>query len=193
MDATAAPAAPPSSPPNAGLHALLALQGMTIEDLEANRVGRVTKRQLDLLGERMRRGALTVYGMMGVMVLFAAGFTAYDYARKQNPASFIFTAIMLAVALLPYLVYRIFRLPLPDEIADAKVTIVRGQVRGVLVAYNRGFYNLSLEGTMYTGLSAWRTPDATGQSGDLYALKSKMVAAYVVAGRKLVLAVETLA
>lgn len=167
--------------PPAVVQQALSIQGLAPEDVEANRGGRVSPTQLDRLASVQGAGKITMSLMVFSAAAVALGFAVYDYRQHGHPAVFLVPALTLAFfAAIYFGVYRAFRLPMPKEIAGAKVTPLRARVAASMVGANRGVYTVWLDGVRYTGCAASLSDDVRQ--------KGRIVDAYVVAERKLVVA-----
>jgi hypothetical protein len=159
----------------------LAAQGLTAADLDANRAGRVSPAQLARLGNVQKGGQATVYVLFGGGSVISVVTALFHYSQHGDAPIFVLPAIAIAFALVIYfLVYRRNRLPLPAEIENAKVTVMHARVGGSLIASARGVYNVWLDNVRYTGC-------ATALSDEVRK-KDRVVDAYVIAERKLVVA-----
>lgn len=159
----------------------LAAQGLTATDVAANRAGRVSPAQLERLATMHRRGRLAVGFLLGGGAVASVAAAGVHYAQHGDAVIFTLPAIaLLFLAALYVFVYRLNRLPSPEDLADAKVSVLRATVGGSLVAPNRGVYTVWLNGVRYSGCSSALSEDVRS--------KGRVVDAYVVADRKLVLA-----
>ncbi|HVV83741.1 MAG TPA: hypothetical protein VHE35_11785 [Kofleriaceae bacterium] len=170
-----------SSPALEVVQRALAAQGLTAADVEVNRGGRVSPAQLERLAAMQRAGRLAVSLSLGTVVVGSVGAALFDYHRHGRASIFIVPAIGIAFALAIYfLVYRRYRLPLPAELAEAPVTVLRARVGGSLVTPSRGIYLVSLDGVRYSGCARALTEEIGA--------KGRTVDAYVIAPRKLAVA-----
>lgn len=171
----------PTTTTSPDLARALAAQGLTAEDIEANRAGRASPAQLERLRRVQKWGQITVYGTLGATAGLSVALAAYHYAQHQQATIFILPAIALVFCAAIYLlVYRLNRLPPPSEVARARVTAQRATVGGSIVSSSRGVYNVWLDGVRYSGC-------ATDLSNDVRT-KGRVVDAYIVAEHKLVVA-----
>ncbi|MEO8800607.1 MAG: hypothetical protein ABI551_22145 [Polyangiaceae bacterium] len=159
----------------------LSIQGLALEDVEANRAGHVSPTQLGRLASVQGAGKITMSLMVFGGSALSIGFAINDYRQHGHLAVFIVPAVIIAFfAAIYFGVYRAFRLPMPEEIAKARVTARRARVTASMIGANRGVYSVWLDGVRHTGCAASLSDDVR--------LKGRIVDAYIIAERKLVVA-----
>jgi hypothetical protein len=176
-NASAGDAAPGAA--SGSVESLLKLQDLKMEDLEANRAGRISPRQLDQVASHRNRWTAVLFTSVGAMIFTALLLAYVNYQKNHKPMVFIVPAIAVGIGLALYLVYVVF-LRLPSGLADRKVTVIQAPFQHLLSVPTRSEYNVSLDGVVYRGL--------TGQLGDN--LEGKTFKAYVVTEDKLIVAFE---
>jgi len=168
------------APRESELAALLEAQELTISDLEANRAGRVSERQVDQVN-RLRRRLWTIFaGVAGGGLVIALAMSGYFYRRDHDPVAFVMPAAMLVFIVLLYGLFAL-KLQVPS-VANQAVTLVEGPVEGFLGVTNGGGYVVSIRGVRYKGV-------ARKLGRDLMP-KGRNVKAYVVPERTMVVAIE---
>jgi hypothetical protein len=166
----------------ADIRVALEAQGLDETDLEANRAGRVTDKQIARQARVRGAGGVGVWlmALLGIVGGPAAGL--YGYSQSGDMGLVIFMSILgLVLAAIPLGVYYAFRFPDPAKVGACKVTkLENAKVGGFLPAPARGVYNIGLNGTRYAGFANMLL---RSQFGD-------HVNAYVVEEHKIVVAIE---
>ena len=166
----------------ASLSEALAAQGLDETDLEANRVGRVSERQIARQAD-VRRGGTRGAWLIAVFLIVGCGVGGgLGYAKSGDVGILIFMTIFgLVGAAIPLGIYYAFRFADPAKVGAAAVTrIDRAEVSGFLPAPNRGVYAIGLNGTRYSGFASALSRSHLGDR----------VNAYVVAEHRIVVALE---
>lgn len=162
--------------------AALAAQGLDASDLNANRAGRITERQLDRQRTVRVSGGGFVKAMAGIMIFGTSGFGLWRYLGHGELGLMIFMILLGAVfAAFPLGIYYAFRFADPARVAMAKVVRLENAEVGVfLPASNRGVYAISLNRQRYSGFATELRRAHFG----------KRVNAYVVPEHRIVVALE---
>ena len=161
--------------------ATLAAQGLDASDLEANRAGRMSHKQIDRQRSVRQWGTRGVWLMAGFgIVVGAVG--AYSFAHRGETAGAVFMSLLgLGLAALPLVVLYSLRFADPAKVAACGVTRLENVELGVfLPAPNRGVYAISLNHRRYSGFAS-----ALSKSH----LSARMNA-YVVEQHRIVVALE---
>ena len=162
----------------------LAAQGLDESDLEANRSGRVSEKQI------ARQVAVRSWGKGGVwttaicFVVGSVGFGTWRWLQYGDAGVAIFMSILgLVMAALPLGIYYAFRFADPKKIGACKVTLLENAEVGVfLPAPLRGVYAISLNRKRYSGFANLLSRAHFGAR----------VNAYVVPEHQIVVALEPL-
>src|SRR4051812_23463305 len=106
------------------LAATLAAQGLDRSDLEANRAGRVTEKQMARQAAVRRSGAIGVWGVVAVgMGGGAVGAT--KFLLNGQPGGAVFMGLLaLFLAAMPLAIYYRFRFASPAKVGACKVTLM---------------------------------------------------------------------
>ncbi|HEY6804650.1 MAG TPA: hypothetical protein VI306_13845 [Pyrinomonadaceae bacterium] len=160
----------------------LAAQGLDTSDLEANRAGRISERQLARQFDVRRRGRLGVWVMAVCAVVGCSGFGAFRFVQHGDAGLFVFMSILgLVMAVFPLGIYYAFRFIDPAKIAGTTVTRIDNAEVGVfLPAPYRGVYSISLNGHRYSGFANSLTRVQLGAR----------VNAYIIPEHRIVVALE---
>jgi hypothetical protein len=132
----------------------LAAQELDASDLETNRAGRVSERQIARQVAVRRWGALGVW-LMAALGVVAGGVGALRFVQTGPGGGAVFMAILgLVMAAVPLGVYYGFRFVDPAKVGVCTVTrIENAEVGAFLPAPNRGVYAISLNGQRYSGFA----------------------------------------
>jgi hypothetical protein len=167
------------APAGSELDKLLKAEGMKMEDLEANRAGKVTARQVDNIAAHRNTWTTNVFIFTGFIAIGSIIWSIVDYTKKKSGGVFIFPAVMCGLALILYLIYVLF-LRLPSSIKDAKVQTLTTRLVDLKTYTTRDGYIVSLDGTTYECYGARLGDDWNGRA----------VKAYVLPEYKLVMTIE---
>jgi hypothetical protein len=162
----------------------LAAQGLDETDLETNRAGRVSEKQVARQVAVRRWGGRGVWIMAVGAVVGCGGAGAWGYVQNGEVGIAIFMLILgLVMAAFPLGIYYAFRFADPAKVGACAVTRIEdAKVGGFLPAPLRGVYAISLNGTRYSGFASALTRAHLGAR----------VNAYVVAEHRIVVALEPL-
>ena len=160
----------------------LAAQGLDASDIETNRAGRVSEKQV------ARQAAVRSWGGRGVWIIAIGGIVgcggagAWRYAHNGDIGFAIFMSILgLVMAAIPLGVYYAFRFADPAKVGACAVTrIENAEVGAFLPAPYRGVYAISLNGRRYSGFASALTREHLGAR----------VNAYIVPEHRIVVALE---
>lgn len=164
------------------LNAALVAQGLDASDLDANRAGKVTEKQLERQRTVRRNGGLGVWLMALVSLLGCGAVAVVKGVLAHDTALTVTMGVMGVVgAALPLGVYFTFRFADPAKVARCTVQrLENAKMLGLLVSARRGVYTINLDGKLYSGFASQLGPEHLGER----------VNAYVVAEHKLVVALE---
>jgi hypothetical protein len=165
-----------------GIRGALAAQGLDASDIEANRAGRVSEKQV------ARQAAVRRWGGRGVWIIAVCaavggvGVGALRLARYGEVVLAVFMCILgLVMAAFPLGIYYAFRFVDPAKVGACAVTrIENAEVGAFLPAPYRGVYAISLNGRRYSGFASALTRAHLGAR----------VNAYVVPEHHIVVAIE---
>jgi hypothetical protein len=160
----------------------LAAQGLDASDIETNRAGRVSEKQV------ARQIAVRRWGGSGVWIIAVCGVVgcggvgAWRYAHDGDTGIVIFMSLLgLVMAAIPLGVYYAFRFADPAKVGACTVTrIENAEVGAFLPAPYRGVYAISLNGRRYSGFASALTRANLGAR----------VNAYIVPEHRIVVALE---
>ena len=160
----------------------LAAQGLDASDLETNRAGRVSEKQV------ARQAAVRSWGGRGVWIIAAAsvvgcgGVGALQWVQHGEVGFAVFMLILgLVMAAIPLGVYYAFRFADPAKVAACTVTrIENAEVGAFLPAPYRRVYAIRLNGRRYSGFASALTRAHLGAR----------VNAYIVPEHRIVVALE---
>lgn len=160
----------------------LAAQGLDESDLEANRAGRVSEKQLARQIGVRRSGGQAVSLIAVGSVLGCGGVGVWRGVQHGEAGLAVFLSIFgLVMAAFPLGIYYAFRFVDPAKVA--KCTVVRlenAEIGAFLPSPNRGVYAIGLNGKRYSGFASALTRAHFGAH----------VNAYVVAEHQIVVALE---
>jgi len=161
--------------------ATLAAQGLDASDLEANKAGRVSDKQIARQRAVRRAGAMTVWIIAAFVFVVCGGFGVRLLLGGEGVGAIVMTGIGLLMTALPLGLYYTFRFVDPAKVATCKVTqLESAEVGAFLAAPNRSVYAISLNGQRYSGFAKDLGRQHLGAR----------VNAYVVAEHRIVLALE---
>ena len=176
--ASAADAEVTGAPPGSDLDRFLKLQNLKVEDVEANRAGKVSPRQAATVGAR--RGNVTTWLLLGFGGFFALALAAAitDYMQKKHFKAMILPAIAGTVGIIAYVVYAMFwRPPSAEEVAKQKVVTIQGVADSISYWPHKGFYDIKMNGVKYQGYTTM-DPGYEGHKVKLHVIpESKLVVA----------------
>jgi hypothetical protein len=160
----------------------LAAQGLDASDIETNRAGRVSEKQV------ARQAAVRSWGGRGVWVIAVCtvvgcgGVGALRLVRHGEAGLAVFMSILgLVMAAFPLGIYYAFRFVDPAKVGACAVTrIENAEVGAFLPAPYRGVYAISLNGRRYSGFASDLTRAHLGAR----------VNAYIVPEHRIVVALE---
>lgn len=159
----------------------LAAQGLDASDLDANRAGRVSEKQIARQTAVRRRGGGGVW-MMAALGVAAGGVGALRLVRSGQPGGAVVMAILgLVLAAIPLGIYYAFRFADPAKVGACTVRrIENAEIEAFLSGRNRGVYAIRLNGQRYSGFASGLTRGHLGAR----------VNAYVVPEHRIVVALE---
>jgi len=160
----------------------LVAQGLDETDLEANRAGRVSARQVARQLEARRWGSRGAWLMAGLGIFGCGAAGAWSYVQNGDVGIVVFMlAFGLVMAAIPLGVYYGFRFADPAKVGACTVTRLDNvQVGAFLPAPSRGVYAISLEHQRYSGFAKLLMRSHFGAR----------VNAYVVPEHRIVVALE---
>jgi hypothetical protein len=160
----------------------LAAQGLDASDIETNRAGRVSEKQVARQVAVRRWGGRGVWIIAVCAVVGCVGFGVWDFVKSGNVGIVVFMLIFGFVsAALPLGIYYAFRFVDPAKVAACTVTrIENAEVGAFLPAPYRGVYAISLNGQHYSGFASALTRAHLGAR----------VNAYIVPEHRIVVALE---
>jgi len=160
----------------------LRVQRLKLEDIEANRAGRLSEREAARITAEGRKFRMNLWFGLLAFVGAATVTSLSIYSKQPKSAMFIVPAIAL-VAIIPiyFLALALFGKPDPD-VAAGKVTVVQGSIQNLSVWPTRDGFTASIGGTEYKGLNAL----ALGQS----LRDGQNVKAYVLPNAKILVSVD---
>jgi hypothetical protein len=160
----------------------LAAQGLDASDIETNRAGRVSERQVARQVAVRRWGGRGVWIIAVFAVVVCGGVGALRWLQHGEVGLAIFMSILgLVMAAIPLGIYYAFRFVDPVKLGACTVTRIENvEVGAFLPAPYRGVYAISLNGQHYSGFA-----------NDLMrAHLGARVNAYVVPEHRIVVALE---
>jgi hypothetical protein len=160
----------------------LAAQGLDLSDLETNRAGRVSEKQLARQVAVRRWGGGGVWIIAVCAVVGCGGVGALRLAQYGEVGFAVFMSILgLVMAAFPLGIYYAFRFVDPAKVgACAVMRIENAEVAAFLPAPYRGVYAISLNGRHYSGFANALTSAHLGEH----------VNAYIVPEHRIVVALE---
>jgi hypothetical protein len=160
----------------------LAAQGLNTSDLETNRAGRVSEKQIARQVAVRRGGGRGVWIIAVALVVGCGGVGAIRLVQHGEVGIAIFmSALGLVMAAFPLCIYYAFRFVDPAKVAVCTVTrIENAEIGAFLPAPNRGVYAISLNGQRYSGFASALTRAHLGAR----------VNAYIVPEHRIVVALE---
>lgn len=171
------------------MKAALAAQGLDESDLEANRAGRVSEKQIERMVSVRKGGMFAVWLMALLGIAGGVGFGAWRWLQYGQAGLGVFMAgLGLVLAALPLGIFYAFRFADPQKVGACKVVSMENAEVGVfLPSSNRGVYAISLNHKRYSGFATqlWKKGVGGGHLGS-------RVNAYVVPEHKIVVALEPL-
>jgi len=170
------------APPGSELDRFLKAQFLRLEDIEANRAGKVSKRELDRIADYRSRWTTNVYIMIAFMIVVSTALAIRDYLKNHQITPFILPAIFVVFSVLLYVFY-VFVLRLPAGLDSDKkiVKAIKGPVDSLKVWPTKGGYTVNFDGVQYQGFGI----------GLLHTdVKDRVMTSYVLPEHKLVIAVE---
>jgi hypothetical protein len=134
----------------------LVAQGLDETDLETNRAGRVSEKQVARQIAVRRWGGRGVWIIAVGAVVGCGGAGAWRYVQNGDAGFAVFMPIFgLVAAALPLGVYYAFRFADPAKVGACTVTrIENAEVGAFLPAPYRGVYAISLNGKRYSGFAS---------------------------------------
>jgi len=160
----------------------LAAQGLDESDIETNRAGRVSEKQVARQADVRRSGGRGVW-LMAVCAVVGCGVVgALRWVQHGEVGFAVFMGIFgLVAAAFPLGIYYAFRFADPAKVAACAVTrIENAEVGAFLPGSNRGVYAISLNGKRYSGFASALTRAHLGAR----------VNAYIVPEYRIVVALE---
>ena len=166
--------------------AAIAAQGLDATDLEANRSGRVTEKQIARQIEVRRRGALGVWLTVVGAVVICGVLSAWKLTTGDRGAVIVMSCMGFFLTALPLGIYYGFRFVNPEKLRTCTVTRLDNVPVGSFLAsmgWKGGVYAIGLNGKRYSGFSNALRREHLGAR----------VNAYVVQEHAIVLALEPIA
>jgi hypothetical protein len=166
----------------ADVRGALAAQGLDASDIETNRAGRVSEKQVARQVAVRRGGGRGVWLMAVCGVAGCGGVGVLRWVRHGEVGFAVFMSILgLVMAAFPLGIYYAFRFAAPAKVGACTVTRIENAEVGVfLPAPYRGVYAISLNGRRYSGFANALTRAHLGAR----------VNAYVVPEHRIVVALE---
>jgi hypothetical protein len=160
----------------------LAAQGLDATDIEMNRAGRVSEKQVARQADVQRWGGRGVWMIALASIVGCGGVGAFRWVQYGEAGLAVFMFIFgLVMAAFPLGIYYAFRFANPKKVGACKVTrIENAEVGMFLPAPNRGVYAISLNGQRYSGFASALTRAHLGAR----------VNAYIVPEHRIVVALE---
>ncbi len=160
----------------------LAAQGLDVSDLETNRAGRVSEKQVARQVAVRRGGGRGVWIIAVASVVGCGGVGLLRLVQHGEVGLAVFMGIFgLVMAAFPFGIYYAFRFADPAKVGACKVTRIENAAVGAfLPAPNRGVYAISLNGQRYSGFASALTRAHLGAR----------VNAYVVPEHRIIVALE---
>ena len=160
----------------------LAAQGLDASDLETNRAGRVSEKQLARQVAVRRGGGRGVWIIAVCAVVGCGSVGALRFVQHGEVGFAVFmSALGLVMAAFPLGIYYAFRFVDPAKVGACAVTRIENAEVGVfLPAPYRGVYTISLNGRRYSGFASALTRAHLGAR----------VNAYLVPEHRIVVALE---
>ena len=164
------------------LRGALAAQGLDASDIETNRAGRVSEKQVARQVAVRRWGGRGVWIIAVCMVVGCGGVGALRLVQHGEVGLAVFMCILgLVMAAFPLGIYYAFRFVDPAKVGACRVTrIENAEVGAFLPAPYRGVYAISLNGQHYSGFASALTRAHLGAR----------VNAYIVPEHRIVVALE---
>jgi hypothetical protein len=165
-----------------GIRGTLAAQGLDASDLETNRAGRVSEKQVARQVAVRRGGGRGVWIIAVALVVGCGGVGALRWVQHGEVGIAVFMlSLGLVMAALPLGIYYAFRFADPAKVGACTVTrIENAEVGAFLPAPYRGVYAISLNGRRYSGFASALTRAHLGAR----------VNAYIVPEHRIVVALE---
>ncbi|MGC4043008.1 MAG: hypothetical protein QM758_04325 [Armatimonas sp.] len=134
----------------------LTAQGLDASDLEQNRAGKVSEKQIARQLDVRRGGGTSVWIMALSALVACGGVGAWRIVQHGDVGIAVFMGILgLVMAALPLGIYYAFRFPDPVKVGAGTVTCLENAEVGVfLPSSTRGVYNISLNGKRYSGFAS---------------------------------------
>lgn len=160
----------------------LVAQGLDASDIETNRAGRVSEKQVARQVAVRRWGGRGVWLIAVASVVGCGGVGALRWVQHGEVGLAVFISILgLVMAAFPLGIYYAFRFVDPAKVgACTVIRIENAEVGAFLPAPNRGVYAISLNGQRYSGFASALTRAHLGAR----------VNAYVVPEHRIVVALE---
>jgi hypothetical protein len=134
----------------------LAAQGLDAADLETNRAGRVSEKQIARQTAVRRAGGRGVWILAVASVVGCGGVGALRLVQYGDIGIAVFMVLLgLVMAAIPLGIYYAFRFVDPAKVGTCMVTrIEHAEVGAFLPAPYRGVYAISLNGQRYSGFAS---------------------------------------
>jgi len=157
MRATADPVetGPTGAEAGSDLDRFLRQQGFKLEDLQANREGRLSPRQIERMSRHTRRWRSAVLGTFAVLLLVLAAVALRNYVKNHRAAIFILPASAIIMGAIVYGIWSAMFSPPDKELAAGKVTLVSGPIESFRPWSILERYYVTLHGTTYMSLGAY--------------------------------------
>jgi hypothetical protein len=162
----------------------LAAQGLDASDLETNRAGRVSEKQVARQVAVRRWGGRGVWIIAVAAVVGCGGVGALRLVQHGEVGIAVFMSLFgLVMAAIPLGIYYAFRFVDPAKVGACTVTrIENAEVGAFLPAPYRGVYAIRLNGQHYSGFASALTRAHLGARAN----------AYIVPEHRIVVALEPL-
>jgi hypothetical protein len=160
----------------------LAAQGLDASDIETNRAGRVSEKQVARQAAVRRWGGRSIWIIAVCAVVGCGGVGVLRLVQHGEVGFAVFMSIFgLVMAAFPLGIYYAFRFVEPAKVAACTVTrIENAEIGAFLPAPYRGVYAISLNGQRYSGFASALTRAHLGAR----------VNAYIVPEHRIVVALE---
>ncbi|CAN5384285.1 hypothetical protein BH10ACI1_BH10ACI1_15510 [soil metagenome] len=160
----------------------LVAQGLDESDIEMNRAGRMSEKQIARQMDVRKGGRIGVWIMAVFAVVFSVGLGIWNFVNNDDVGLLVFASIFgFVIAAIPLGIYYAFRFTDPLKVAKCKVIQIENAEVGLfLSSSNRGVYAISLNGRRYSGFATELSAAHLG----------KLVNAYIIAEHRIVVALE---
>ena len=155
----------------------LTAQGLDASDLDANRAGRVSERQIARQSDVRRAGTGGVWAMALLGIVGSVGAGAWSYTRTGDIGILVFMAMLgLVLAAIPLGVFYGLRFADPAKVGACKVVRMDGaKIGAFLPAPFRGVYAINLDGKRYSGFANLIQRSHFGERANAYVVEEHRI------------------